>query len=120
MRGAAGNILLDFHVAEYQDALLTFADESVRRLRGPLDLTPFDVNAVERAFAEPWDLHHYQHDWLSFYDPEQIAARQARWAREHAEQARAQVERVPARIKIGRNDPCPCGSGLKYKKCCLA
>jgi tetratricopeptide (TPR) repeat protein len=22
--------------------------------------------------------------------------------------------------KIGRNDPCPCGSGKKYKKCCLA
>jgi len=22
-------------------------------------------------------------------------------------------------IKPGRNDPCPCGSGLKYKKCCL-
>jgi preprotein translocase subunit SecA len=21
--------------------------------------------------------------------------------------------------KIGRNDPCPCGSGLKYKKCGL-
>ncbi len=21
--------------------------------------------------------------------------------------------------KVGRNDPCPCGSGLKYKKCCL-
>ena len=20
--------------------------------------------------------------------------------------------------KIGRNDTCPCGSGLKYKKCC--
>jgi len=20
---------------------------------------------------------------------------------------------------IGRNEPCPCGSGLKYKKCCL-
>jgi tetratricopeptide (TPR) repeat protein len=20
--------------------------------------------------------------------------------------------------KIGRNDPCPCGSGLKYKRCC--
>lgn len=25
------------------------------------------------------------------------------------------VEMAP---KIGRNDPCPCGSGLKYKKCC--
>ena len=22
--------------------------------------------------------------------------------------------------KVGRNDPCPCGSGLKYKKCCLS
>jgi hypothetical protein len=30
---------------------------------------------------------------------------------------------VPARRttpKVGRNDPCPCGSGKKYKKCCLA
>jgi hypothetical protein len=23
-------------------------------------------------------------------------------------------------MKIGRNDPCPCGSGKKYKRCCLA
>ena len=21
--------------------------------------------------------------------------------------------------KIGRNDPCPCGSGKKYKQCCM-
>ena len=24
------------------------------------------------------------------------------------------------RQKIGRNDPCPCGSGMKFKKCCLS
>ena len=24
------------------------------------------------------------------------------------------------REKIGRNDPCPCGSGKKFKKCCGA
>src|SRR5437762_14140178 len=23
-----------------------------------------------------------------------------------------------APIQVGRNDPCPCGSGKKYKKCC--
>jgi uncharacterized protein len=23
------------------------------------------------------------------------------------------------RPKVGRNDPCPCGSGKKFKKCCL-
>jgi len=22
--------------------------------------------------------------------------------------------------KVGRNDPCPCGSGKKFKKCCMA
>ena len=22
-------------------------------------------------------------------------------------------------IKVGRNDPCPCGSGKKFKKCCM-
>ncbi len=30
--------------------------------------------------------------------------------------AKAPVKRKSA--KIGRNDPCPCGSGLKYKQCC--
>ncbi len=29
------------------------------------------------------------------------------------------VESVPARKEVGRNDPCPCGSGKKYKKCHL-
>ena len=30
------------------------------------------------------------------------------------------VKKAPVKKpkKIGRNDPCPCGSGLKYKKCC--
>ena len=30
------------------------------------------------------------------------------------------VKRKPVvkKVKIGPNDPCPCGSGKKYKKCC--
>lgn len=31
----------------------------------------------------------------------------------------AQNTTTETKIKIGRNDPCPCGSGKKYKKCCL-
>ena len=33
---------------------------------------------------------------------------------------RALLARQPARIapKVGRNEPCPCGSGKKFKKCC--
>ncbi len=30
-----------------------------------------------------------------------------------------QPRRVKASAKIGRNDPCPCGSGKKYKNCCM-
>jgi hypothetical protein len=34
------------------------------------------------------------------------------------------LERKPAPFqrlekKVGRNDPCPCGSGKKFKKCCM-
>ena len=29
------------------------------------------------------------------------------------------LKKQPRKVKkVGRNDPCPCGSGLKYKKCC--
>ena len=31
----------------------------------------------------------------------------------------ANINSSPARsTKVGRNEPCPCGSGLKYKQCC--
>ena len=30
-----------------------------------------------------------------------------------------QPKAAPPALKPGRNDPCPCGSGKKYKKCCL-
>ncbi len=29
------------------------------------------------------------------------------------------IQRAPGVSPIGRNDPCPCGSGKKYKKCCM-
>ena len=41
---------------------------------------------------------------------------QARMAGAGDRQPVQQVVRSGA--KVGRNDPCPCGSGKKYKKCC--
>jgi uncharacterized protein YchJ len=29
-----------------------------------------------------------------------------------------QEESIRSEPKVGRNNPCPCGSGKKYKKCC--
>lgn len=35
-------------------------------------------------------------------------------------QAAAALRTTPSETpKVGRNDPCPCGSGKKFKKCCL-
>jgi protein translocase subunit secA len=31
----------------------------------------------------------------------------------------SETRKTPVKVKkIGRNDPCPCGSGKKYKNCC--
>ncbi|WP_240840858.1 YecA family protein [Acidaminobacter sp. JC074] len=36
----------------------------------------------------------------------------------HLDVVGSEVE-LPKEVKVGRNDPCLCGSGKKYKKCCL-
>ncbi|HSW00045.1 MAG TPA: SPASM domain-containing protein [Sedimentisphaerales bacterium] len=41
----------------------------------------------------------------------------ALWRRQRMAPARTPV--VPTAPRTGRNDPCPCGSGRKYKNCCL-
>jgi uncharacterized protein len=45
----------------------------------------------------------------------------AQWRRQRLEQqvSFTHVADVPASRKPGRNDPCPCGSGKKYKICCM-
>jgi len=50
-----------------------------------------------------------------------LAELSALWHRE-AEGAKTPprpAARTQANPRIGRNDPCPCGSGKKYKKCCM-
>jgi len=53
--------------------------------------------------------------------PDAVASIHAYWL-EHRTANAGGFPSMPARqvSKIGRNDPCPCGSGKKYKKCCGA
>jgi uncharacterized protein len=50
-----------------------------------------------------------------------VAELSALWRRQSLERQRPPVQpkRAQASTETGRNDPCPCGSGKKYKKCCL-
>jgi hypothetical protein len=123
VREHAGQVLLDFQVRAYEQVLIDFAERAEAALDSdvahglPLGLA-FDVADVVTAFSGPQDLSRYRDSWLDFYDPDMIVARQARWQREAAERAARERERR-TRAKVGRNDPCPCGSGRKHKKCCL-
>ena len=63
-------------------------------------LVPFETLVKEDVTAE--------RELLGSY----VAGLQAYW------QSKRQV--VHATPKVGRNEPCPCGSGKKHKKCCLA
>jgi hypothetical protein len=61
-----------------------------------------------------------QWEWSSAIDEsrEGFVAAMRSPSREAPPPARHLPDRRPA-AKIGRNDPCPCGSGKKYKHCCL-
>jgi len=49
-----------------------------------------------------------------------ITMRREKVAKENATSGDGSIQRQPVRKgqKVGRNDPCPCGSGKKYKHCC--
>ena len=52
--------------------------------------------------------------------PEEVKKRYGTQAPDHIK--RMQLHPTVRQLKtkhIGRNDPCPCGSGKKFKKCCL-
>lgn len=65
------------------------------------DLKPDEINLLQKGIAPSVrDIHAF---WLARREQPGSAVGPAR-------------SREP---KVGRNDPCPCGSGKKHKKCCL-
>jgi len=63
-----------------------------------------------------WNMHDAKAEWLyGMKEWEEI------FDKEKIKQIKKEYNRSKTVVKgdkIGRNDPCPCGSGLKYKKCC--
>ena len=88
--------------------------------RGDSDIDPYGLTneaeffavATEYFFERPGVMerkHPELHAMLSRAFHQNLAQRTAVLAREMAR----------GRQRFGRNSPCPCGSGVKYKKCCL-
>jgi yecA family protein len=97
----------------------------------------YDLDYLTETYAKGQERPEWERfeDPLEFYDPMNILNRQIRWAEEDEKRMQdpglfedsfdlpydyePQTPYVRDAPKVGRNDPCPCGSGKKYKKCCL-
>ena len=124
-RRSAAFVLLDFRRADYRKELNAIAENEVRWQEQHPDYHPaFTPDEVRRDLTSPRvGLEVYQHDWLDFYDPAEIRRRQQR-ASDEERRSRPEAASPPAgtprdAVIIGRNDPCPCGSGKPYKRCCM-
>ena len=83
----------------------------------------FNHNDIDRSFTRGGkpEWKSFDNPW-HFYDPDEIqrwlaeAREQDLYGQDDWEPVETYVREQP---KIGRNSPCPCGSGKKYKKCCM-
>jgi hypothetical protein len=116
-----GALLLSFPRPAHRAVIESLADVRVEDYG-----TMYRMSDVEQAFEAMKDEPEWERfdDPWEFYSEDSIAHR--REARMAELEAANFVDSVPNEPyvrelpKIGRNDPCPCGSGKKYKKCCLA
>ncbi len=79
-----------------------------------------DYNAVEKEFSEKEKSYHKKKVFTIFDLYDNVLNTWSGYKEDHEENSYKPL--IPAEAvseKIGRNDPCSCGSGKKYKKCCM-
>jgi preprotein translocase subunit SecA len=93
-------------LTEYKREAFDLFQEMVDRIKATVVEWLFKVELVQEsapaARRSPW-----------------AEARESRGNGAEAVSAARPAVRNASGQKVGRNDPCPCGSGKKYKKCCL-
>ena len=108
----------DIHPKELYDVLAECFDQE-RLEKGVIDREDFDdcmQMDIETVLAELKENKFYQlinnviseMEWWACFHPET-----------HSKQSLSTGHEQAYPSTVGRNDPCPCGSGKKYKKCCL-
>ena len=112
---------------EYQREAYEMFAEMMEHIKEEVIELVFRMQIVEeKAFrgvfsTVPQTMEHKEFSGLSKETAAQRAQQQQAGSLEETEPAGVVEKAVPvhhAGPKVGRNDPCPCGSGKKYKKCC--
>jgi preprotein translocase subunit SecA len=82
------------------------------------DISTLLDDLIDNPRVDPSQLR-TRHESVSTFDDEQEREPDRRPAGEGGQEAEAPTRPVRREApKVGRNDPCPCGSGKKYKHCC--
>lgn len=104
----------DFEVLLRQNKLDT--DVIASRSINHWELSKVRMPLASCRVQTTFDIMSLQH-WAGFNSKEANANVVDQWG--ELEALLSQPTRVISKPLAGRNDPCPCGSGKKYKKCCL-
>ena len=100
----------------------------------PLELMVGFLDGIEDSLIKPNNVDDITEDSevSLLYDPEKLYMNMVgcnaewlytlpQWDKIFSEEKRKELSKTIVKPpKVGRNDPCPCGSGKKYKKCCGA
>ncbi len=117
----------DVIVAYKQEAFILF-EEMLEAIKNEVLTSIFRIKVSERVAAKvpskifvPQSYSHRElNQFETIRDREHSSAVQESPSLQQS--AGPVVKQQPVRVgrKVGRNEPCPCGSGKKYKKCCGA
>jgi Mlc titration factor MtfA (ptsG expression regulator) len=88
--------------------------------RGDSDIDPYGLTNETEFFAVASEYFFERPGVMERKHPELYAMLSRVFNQKPGERAAVLArERARGRPRFGRNSPCPCGSGVKYKKCCL-
>lgn len=102
-------------LVEYKREAFSMFSTMMDSIRGSIVGTIFRLNLVSAQFRTEKNIPDKNLKYSGAEEVEQFGA--AKKIQNGETEAPAQKP-IINKDKIGRNDPCPCGSGKKYKKCC--
>lgn len=103
---------------EYKHESFKMFDELQRDLARDVSGLVFRAQPRPGAVRRPQATREYKPSTRQQAVPEPVGAEVAAAHAGSARPGQKGSAPVTAEKKVGRNDPCPCGSGKKYKKCC--
>lgn len=107
------------------------ADEQLHKFLSPILMSSLVIERQHHQFAEAMQkieskdaFPNIRNNMFSNYISESVRGIHAIWRKEDMQDGMPGIPPTRPKhkslTKVGRNQPCPCGSGKKYKKCCLS